>query len=98
VHKALEGLDSEDLFVSVISIGEITRGIRLLSESENRRALGEWLATLERGYADRLLPIDLETWRILVDGHCCRPKNGVAPCLRRTALSPPLRYGVVSAS
>ena len=64
VHKALEGLDSEDLFVSVISIGEITKGISLLNESENKQALEQWLATLERYHADRLLPVDRAISRI----------------------------------
>jgi len=64
VRKAVEGLDSEDLFVSVISIGEITKGISLLRESQNKRALEDWLTTVERHYADRLLAIDLEVSRI----------------------------------
>ena len=63
VRKAVEALDSEDLFVSVISIGEITKGISLLRESPNKRSLEDWLATLERHYADRLLTIDLEVSR-----------------------------------
>jgi toxin FitB len=64
VRRAVEGLDSADMFVSVISIGEITKGISLLRETQNKRALQDWLATLERHYADRLLAIDLEVSRI----------------------------------
>jgi len=64
VLRAIDALASEDLFVSVLSIGEIAKGIAVLKESENRRALQSWLQTLERQYADRLLPIDLETSRI----------------------------------
>jgi hypothetical protein len=64
VRQALDGLQDENLFVSVISIGEISKGIALLRESQKRRALETWLQTLERYYADRLLPIDLETSRI----------------------------------
>jgi predicted nucleic acid-binding protein len=52
---------SEDLFISVISTGEIAKGIALLKESSKRRALATWLQTLERDYADRVLAIDLET-------------------------------------
>ena len=62
--RAIDALASEDLFVSVLSIGEIAKGIAVLKESKNRRALQSWLQTLERHYADRLLPIDLETSRI----------------------------------
>ncbi len=64
VRLAVGDLDDENLFVSVISIGEIFKGIALLRESPKKRALETWLETLQRSYADRLLPIDLETSRI----------------------------------
>jgi len=64
VRGAVDAIESENLFVSVISIGEIAKGIALLQESHNKRALEVWLQALERYYADRLLPIDLETSRI----------------------------------
>jgi predicted nucleic acid-binding protein len=61
VRRAVDALDNADLFVSVVSIGEIAKGIALLKESQNKRALLGWLQALERDYADRLLPVDLET-------------------------------------
>ena len=64
VRRAVDAFDSESLFVSVLSIGEIAKGIALLKESQNKRALQIWLQTLERHYGDRLLPVDLETSRI----------------------------------
>ena len=64
VRSAVDALDSDHLFLSVISIGEITKGIALLREGQKKRALQAWLQTLERHYADRLLPVDLETGRI----------------------------------
>jgi predicted nucleic acid-binding protein len=64
VRGAIETLNSADLFVSVLSIGEIAKGIALLKEGRKKRALQIWLQTLESHYADRLLPIDLETSRI----------------------------------
>jgi predicted nucleic acid-binding protein len=60
----VDALDNADLFVSVVSIGEIAKGIALLKESQNKRALRGWLQALERDYADRLLPVDLETSHI----------------------------------
>jgi predicted nucleic acid-binding protein len=36
----------------------------VLREGKKKRALRRWLDTLERLYADRLLPIDLETSRL----------------------------------
>jgi len=64
VRRAVSELDEDNLFVSVLSIGEIAKGIRLLTESHKKRALQTWLETFERFYGDRLLPIDLETSRI----------------------------------
>jgi len=64
VRRAVEALADESLFVSVVSIGEIVKGISLIRESQRRHALQAWLQILERHYADRLLPIDLETSRI----------------------------------
>jgi toxin FitB len=64
VRRAVQALADESLFVSVVSIGEIVKGISLLRESPRRHALQAWLQTLERHYTDRLLPIDLETSRI----------------------------------
>jgi predicted nucleic acid-binding protein len=61
VRRAVEALESDSLFVSVVSIGEIAKGIALLRESKNQRELQAWLQALERYYADRVLPVDLET-------------------------------------
>jgi len=64
VRAAVEAVDEDDLFVSVISLGEIAKGVALLPESAKRRRLKEWLDGLESGYEERLLPIDRETSRI----------------------------------
>jgi hypothetical protein len=64
VRLAVEALDSEDLFVSVISIGEIAKGIALLQETKKKNALRTWMQALETHYADRVLVIDLETSHI----------------------------------
>jgi predicted nucleic acid-binding protein len=61
VRRAVEAIDSDSLFVSVVSIGEIAKGIALLKDNKSKRELHEWLQALERFYADRVLPIDLET-------------------------------------
>ena len=62
VRLAVDAIESDSLFVSVISVGEIAKGIALLKESSrNRRDLQAWLQALERLYADRILSIDLET-------------------------------------
>jgi toxin FitB len=64
VRRAVEAIESDELFVSVLSVGEITKGIAILKESKKKRALQAWLQALERDYADRVLAVDLETSHI----------------------------------
>ena len=64
VRRAVEALKSDDLFLSVISIGEITRGIALLADAKRKHGLQEWLQALEQHYADRVLAVDVETSHI----------------------------------
>lgn len=67
VKAAIEVLDDSDLFVSVITLGEIAKGIALLDESKRKRALCDWLEALEQQYGERILPVDLETVRVWGD-------------------------------
>lgn len=64
VHRTIEEYTDESLFLSVITIGEITKGIGLLNESHRKREIRTWLQTIERYYSDRILAIDLEIVRI----------------------------------
>jgi toxin FitB len=49
----------QDLFISVVSLGEIERGITKAQKTdpEFAQALSQWLEELMRRYADRILPI-----------------------------------------
>ena len=64
VRRAVETLDSEDLFLSVVSIGEIAKGIALLKDTQKKDDLLVWMQALEADYADRVLVVDLETSHI----------------------------------
>lgn len=52
--------EADDLYVSVLTLGEIREGVdRLAARDEARgRTLGRWLADLSVLYADRILPVD----------------------------------------
>jgi toxin FitB len=58
VKQRLAAAEPDDLFISVISIGEITHGIARLPAGTKRRELEAWLGVTERHFADRILPID----------------------------------------
>jgi predicted nucleic acid-binding protein len=56
---------SRDLYLSVITIGEITKGIALLAEGMKKQTLTAWLLGLTQRFEDRILPLDQEaasTW------------------------------------
>ena len=52
--------EPQDLFLSVVTIGEIRQGIEQLQRRDARQAqvLNAWLVDLTRFYSDRLLAID----------------------------------------
>ena len=64
VRAAVGRLRPADLYVSVLTAGEIGKGVALLSDGKRKSELTVWLQTLENTYADRMLPVDLETCRI----------------------------------
>lgn len=59
---------NERLFLSVITIGEIRKGITKLPESKKKNQLTNWLNTLLEDYQERIYPINLtvaENWGII---------------------------------
>ena len=65
VEVWLERRRSADLFVSVISIGEIERGIALQRRTDQSFAsmLASWVDQILSVYGDRVLPFDLASAR-----------------------------------
>ncbi len=64
VKAIVRQIGAADLYLSVLVVGEIVKGIAILPSSKRKSALSDWLAGLERQFAGRILPIDLETGRI----------------------------------
>lgn len=61
----IEGVASQDLFVSVVTVGEIERGIerqRQLDPPFSER-LATWLDTILRPYEGRIFPVDVAVAR-----------------------------------
>ncbi|HEY3000399.1 MAG TPA: type II toxin-antitoxin system VapC family toxin [Acidimicrobiales bacterium] len=57
----LASVEGDDLFLSVLVVGEIGQGIERLRRRDPRRAAAyaEWLVELRTAYADRIVPVDL---------------------------------------
>ena len=65
----IEGTDESLLYLSVLTLGEIRRGIAALPQSRRRATLGAWLEKdLRARFEDRILVIDQEVadrWGLL---------------------------------
>lgn len=64
VTAAVAELSDGDLYLSVMTVGEVAKGVALLSAGRKRRALASWLNGLETQFGDRILAIDAETARV----------------------------------
>ena len=66
----IDSIDSESVFLSVITIGEIKKGIEKLPDSKRKKALASWLEEdLLVRFRGRILPLDIPvllTWGRLV--------------------------------
>src|SRR5436305_6061355 len=58
-RRWLRSVESSTLYVSVVTLGEIMKGVALRQRTDSRAAgsLAEWLQRLRQEYADRILPI-----------------------------------------
>lgn len=54
------GIADEEVFLSVLTVGEIRRGIESVRrrDLDSAAALDRWLALLSEAHADRILPVD----------------------------------------
>jgi len=59
VSAWLDEQEATSLHLSVLTVGEIEKGVAALPRGRKKRALTTWLATLRSTYADRLLQIDV---------------------------------------
>jgi predicted nucleic acid-binding protein len=73
VVQWLDEADDDLLYISVVTLGEILKGISTLPESKHRRKLQEWLTeTLRPWFEGRILPVSgpiAERWGVLA-GKC----------------------------
>lgn len=60
VRKWIDQTDGGELFLSVLVLGEVRRGIELirLRDQAQARALEEWLISISTEFEERILPVD----------------------------------------
>ncbi len=95
VKSAVAEIPDADLFVSVLTVGEIAKGIALLAAGRKKKALGSWLTGLETKFADRILAIDAETARLWGEITARVQKSGkVVPAVDDLLAATALRHGL----
>lgn len=78
VKSVVAEIATADLYLSVLTVGEIAKGIALLNAGRKKTSLGTWLARVENQYADRILSIDVQTARIWGELTARARKSGVS--------------------
>jgi toxin FitB len=91
VLNRLKQLPMENLYISVLALGEIRKGLIQMAPSKRKTSLTTWLLEVQRDFSDRTLPISLEVanrWGVL-QGECSRrgrPLPVIDSLLAATAL------------
>lgn len=88
VMAFLESVNSESLFLSVLTIGELRKGVAAKKRFDSAAAtsLAAWVEGLEFGFADRILGIDAAIARLWGDWSADRPRPVVDTLLAATAV------------
>ena len=88
VVKWLDGIGRANLLLSVLTIGEIHQGIVRLArrDPDQARVLADWLAALEHGYADRIIPVTSPVTRRWAELNAVRPLPVIDSLLAATAI------------
>jgi predicted nucleic acid-binding protein len=95
----IDGQPDGLLHVSVITIGEIAKGIALLPDGLKKQTLESWRVTLAGQFEDRILPVDQETAEIWGELSAAEQKKGVAiPIADGLIAATAMRHGLHVAS
>ena len=77
VKAAVARVAASDLYLSVLTVGEIAKGVELLDPGRKKVELKQWIARIEGQFADRILTVDIETARIWGEMTARARKDGV---------------------
>jgi predicted nucleic acid-binding protein len=87
VTAFLEAVDSSALYLSVLTLGELRKGVaaKRRDDPAAAKSLAAWAEGLEIGFADRILDIDATAARLWGDWSAERPRPVVDTLLAATA-------------
>jgi toxin FitB len=85
----LAGADSAGLFLSVLTLGELRKGVeaRRRTDAVSAAGLGEWVESIETTFADRLLPVDAAAARLWGELSAGRSLSVIDTLIAATAIT-----------
>ena len=95
VRAAVACIPDDELYLSALILGEVARGVALLSNGRKKRALNSWLTTLESQFVDRILPVDHATAHLWGDISARVQRAGlILPIVNGLLAATALRHGL----
>jgi hypothetical protein len=95
VRERFEALAEVDVYLSVLTLGELKKGIDKLKASARKRTLTTWFEQLVLSSHDRILPIDHETAVIWGEAAAkCDKKGQPIPAVDGLIAATALRHGL----
>lgn len=87
VMAFLRAVDSSSLYMSVLTLGELRKGVAAKRRQDPlaAKALAAWVEGLEAGFADRILGIDLAIARLWGEWSADSPRPVIDTLLAATA-------------
>lgn len=91
----IDGLPDGLLYISVITVGEIAKGVALLPDGRKKRILERWRLALASQFEDRILPVDQETGELWGELTVAGQKRGAnIPAADGLIAATALRHGL----
>lgn len=95
VRERFEALADDDVFLSVLTLGELKKGIDKLKATPKKRSLAAWFDQLVVSARDRVLPIDQETAVIWGEVSArCELRGQPIPAIDALIAATALRHGL----
>jgi len=100
VVEFLSTAEPSSLYISVLTLGELRKGVALKARSDPGAAkrIGAWVDGLELGFADRIIGVDGRTARLWGELSAQRPRPVVDTLLAATAVVHELTFVTRNAS
>jgi predicted nucleic acid-binding protein len=95
VRARFEALAEEEVYLSVLTLGELRKGIDKLRASARKRSLSVWFDRLVLSAQDRILPVDIETAVIWGEVAAkCEQRGRSIPAIDGLIAATALRHGL----